>query len=143
MSSVRFDPRKDFPPTPFDHRHTAMAKKLKRMGLPFDPHVGCFVWDSEKVIQSPSPFPNRIYFILSLPRFLDIFGSKENIAEKLVWLPTWHQVRVLCEKMGIGGNRIVALWQVETPPSPGQELLTLYSILIDTLKKEMSHNEIR
>ena len=30
---------------------------------------------------------DRIYFILILPRFLDIFGSIEAIAEKLLWLP--------------------------------------------------------
>jgi hypothetical protein len=69
-----------------------------------------------------------------LPRFLDIFGSKENIADKLVWLPTWHQARVICDKLGVGDDRIAALWQVEAPPSPGDELLALYSILVDAYR---------
>ncbi|MDZ7663801.1 MAG: hypothetical protein U5K27_00455 [Desulfotignum sp.] len=135
MNSKKFDQENDVAPTPFSHRHTEMAEKLKETGLPFHPHVGCFVWDPQEVIKSPSPFPNRIYFILSLQRFLDIFGNKENIKKQLVWLPTWHQARVLCEKMDIGTDQIASLWQKEANMSPGEDLLAIYSILYETLKK--------
>jgi len=134
MKPIRFDPENNLAPTPFDERHFLLARELKGRGLPFEPHVGCFVWDPQKAISVESPFPDRVYFILSLPRFLDIFGSKANIVEKLVWLPTWHQARLLCRKMGIDDDRIAALWRDQSAPAPGEELLRLYQLMIDGLK---------
>jgi hypothetical protein len=133
MKPVPFDPAKDMAPTPFDERHRLLAQRLKTLGLPFAPHVGCFVWDPHETISAASPFPDRVYFILSLPRFVDIFGSRETIAEKLVWLPTWHQARQLCEKMNIGDDRIAAAWQENPPPTPGDELLRLYGLIAEAL----------
>jgi hypothetical protein len=135
MKPVPFDPGTDLATTPFGERHLLLARQLKRRGLPFNPHVGCFVWDPENCIGADSPFPSRVYFILSLPRFLDIFGSKEKMIEKLVWLPTWHQSRLLGQTLGIGDERIAALWQAKHPPSPGEELLQLYKLMIDVLKR--------
>ena len=135
MKPVRFDPEKDLAPTPFDERHFLLALELKRHGLPFNPHVGCFVWDPEKYITAESPFPSRVYFILSLPRFLDIFGSIESISEKLVWLPTWHQARLLCRRMGIDDQIVVTDLMGENLPAPGEELLQLYKVMIDELKR--------
>jgi hypothetical protein len=135
MMPVPFDPATDLATTPFDERHLLSAQELKRRGLPFNPHVGCFVWDPQKCIAADSPFPSRVYFILSLPRFLDIFGSKQSMIEKLVWLPTWHQSRLLGRTLGIGDDRMVALWHDNPPPSPGDELLQLYQLLLDALKR--------
>lgn len=100
MTSIPFDPGKDIAPIPFEERLCRSALALKERGLPWRPHVGCFVWDPEGVIESPSPFPNRIYFILSLPRFLGIFGTAENMIDKLVWLPTMHQAKTVCRQLG-------------------------------------------
>ena len=128
MKPVPFNPNKDLAPTPFDKRHLVLAAKLKHLGLKFEPHVGCFVWDSQHVISAPSPFPNRVYFILSLPRFVDILGSLDKIAENLVWLPTWHQARLLCRQRGIGGGHS------DSRLSPEDELLQLYTLLWGDLK---------
>jgi len=65
-----------------------LASELKRAGLPWKPHVGCFLWDRDALIEASSPFPNRIYFILNLEHFLGRFETSEKIAEKLGWLPT-------------------------------------------------------
>jgi hypothetical protein len=135
VKPVRFDPDKDLATTPFDERHMLLARELKHLGLAFEPHVGCFVWDPQNVISADSPFPSRVYFILSLPRFLDIFGSKETIVEKLVWLPTWHQARLVSRKLGVADERIVAIWQTGHAPAPGEELLQLYKLMIDALKR--------
>jgi hypothetical protein len=104
MTPVPFDTDRDLAPIPFDDRICQLALKLKSSGLEWRPHVGCFVWDPDGVIQAPSPFPNRIYFILSLPRFLEIFGTLDRMIEKLVWLPTWHQARILCRHLGLRGK---------------------------------------
>lgn len=101
MTPIPFDPATDLAPIPFDNRICRLGRELKDKGLTWRPHVGCFVWDPEGLIQSPSPFPNRIYFVLSLPRFLDIFGTVENMVAKLIWLPTMHQARTLCRQLGL------------------------------------------
>jgi hypothetical protein len=125
----RFDAEVDLPPLPFDPRHTALARQLKERGLPWTPHVGCFVWDPDERIAVTSPFPERIYFILSLPRFLRGFGSLEAMTEQLVWLPTWHQARLLCRQLGIADREVTAIWAAEPPPATGEELLAIYRLL--------------
>ena len=134
MKPVHFNPEKDLAPTPFDRRHLLLAEKLKHLGLPFTPHAGCFVWDPQELISAPSPFPDRVYFILSLSRFVGILGSLEEVATCLVWLPTWHQARLLCEERGIGGGRVADLFRRLEPLPPGDELLQLFALLADDLK---------
>ena len=69
MQPVPFNPDSDLPPIPFDNDVCRLAEQLKRNGLPWVPHVGCFAWDPEHLIKPAAPFPDHIYFILSLPRF--------------------------------------------------------------------------
>jgi len=90
-----------FLPIPIDDTILAAAHRLKRLGLPWSPQVGCFVWDREAVISAPSPFPKRVYFILSMRRFTDIFGSQGKMQQQLVWVPTWHQAVQLCSRLGV------------------------------------------
>ncbi len=127
MQPVPFDPETDLAPLPFDAELCELARALKQRGLPWRPHVGCFVWDPDQCIKPASPFPLQIYFILSLPRFIEIFGSIDAITEKVIWLPTWHQARLLCQRYGIN--------PAPPPPaaSPTEELKTLYRLIGDAL----------
>ena len=136
MKPVPFDSQKDLAPVIFDNQTCRLACELKQLGIPWQPHVGCFVWDPDEQIKAESPFPHRIYFILSLPRFIDIFGSIEAIAEKLVWLPTWHQTRLLCQQLGVPDSAVANIWQSQTPPSAGQEMQRIYELLIGALKEQ-------
>jgi hypothetical protein len=111
-----------------------LAAEIKRLGIKWQPHVGCFVWDPDKHIKADSPFPHRIYFILSLPRFIDILGSIEAIAEKLVWLPTWHQARLLCQRLGVADQAVANIWQDQPCLSAGEELRQIYTLLLGALK---------
>ena len=133
MKSSPFDPALDLAPTPFEERHCLLALQLKEAGLRWRPHAGCFVWDREGVIQVPSPFPRQIYFILNLGRFLDIFNTIESLTEKLVWLPTWHQARLLAGLMDIDGREIYGIWSSGRIETPGDELYLLYEILLTRL----------
>jgi hypothetical protein len=135
MKPIPFNPRKDLAPVVFDTKICRLAAEIKRLGIPWQPHVGCFVWDPDEHIKAESPFPHRIYFILSLPRFVDLFGSIEAIAEKLVWLPTWHQARLLCQQLGVPDQIVATIWQRQTPPTAGEELVQIYKLLIGTLKE--------
>lgn len=133
MKSIPFDPQTDLAPVPFGLAHLELAREMKSRGLQWKPHVGCFVWDSKEIIEAPSPFPRRIYFILSLSRFVDIFGTAENAARNLVWLPTWHQARLIAVRLGVGLEKIAALWPEQSPPAPGEELLGIYRIILEAL----------
>ncbi len=95
------DAAEQFLPLPIDDTVLAAAYRLKMLGLPWSPQVGCFVWDREAVISAPSPFPKRVYFILSMRRFTDIFGNEEKMRQQLVWVPTWHQAFQLCSRLGV------------------------------------------
>lgn len=135
MHSTPFNIESDLAPIPFDRNHCEMAAQLKEAGLPWNPHVGCFVWDRDEQINVPSPFPERIYFILNLGRFLDIFGSVENITQKLIWVPTWHQARLLCAKLGIDKHEIMDTMLDENYTSIAREVLLLYKILLKKLNQ--------
>jgi hypothetical protein len=135
MDPIPFNSQKDLPPVVFDTKICRLANELKQLGIPWQPHVGCFVWDPDEHIKVESPFPHRIYFILSLPRFIDIFGSIEAIAEKLVWLPTWHQARLMCQQLGVPDQVVANIWQSQTPPSAGAELVKIYKLIIGALRE--------
>ena len=138
MKAVPFDPGKDLAPIPFEPRHVKLAETLKGLGLPWAPHVGCFVWDAQGTIEAGSPFPENIYFILSLPRFISIFGSTDAMSEKLVWLPTWHQARLLCRRLGVEDEEIAAIWTSGRTMNPGDELQAVYEKLADALRHPRS-----
>ena len=133
MTPVPFDPSNDLAPLPFDDRICRQARHMKAAGLKWRPHVGCFVWDPENCIKQDSPFPNRIYFVLSIPRFIEIFGDIETMAAKLVWLPTWHQARLICSDMGVPGEAVSTLWRNHDILPAGEELLHLYGVIMDAL----------
>ena len=136
MKTIRFDDSRDLAPMPFNDRICRQALELKRLGLNWHPHVGCFVWDVDNAIQVDSPFPGNIYFILSLPRFIEIFGSIENIVNKLVWLPTWHQARILCKQFGIPDEDIAGCLQSSGGLSAADELEQLYDRIATALRQK-------
>jgi len=136
MKPTTFDSNTNFPPIPFDKRHCEMAGVLKDNGLPWEPHVGCFVWDRDGLIEVSSPFPQRIYFILNMGHFLKLFETVENMAKRLVWLPTWHQARLLCNKFGVENKQIASLWHSMEMIEPGDDLLLLYKMIVGVLKQK-------
>jgi hypothetical protein len=135
MRVIRFNPEKDFAPIPFSEGICLLALDLKKLGLNWQPHVGCFVWDPDGFIKAESPFPERIYFILSLARFIEIFGSIENMVEKLVWLPTWHQARMLYQQLGVPDDGLANEAQFWTAFSPGEDLQQIYLRIGNALQK--------
>lgn len=134
MKPIPFNLKTDIAPIPFDEVHLDLARKMKKSGLKWKPHVGCFVWDPERLIETESPFPLRVYFILSLPRFINIFGSPEKVAEKLVWLPTWYQARVTALGIGIDQNQVTGLYNTESFPAPGDDLSGIYRLILEKLR---------
>lgn len=135
MKPTPFAPATDLAPIPFDGRHWAAARRLKQAGLAWKPHVGCFVWDPDGLLPVDSPFPDRVHFILNLGHFVRLLGSVERVQERLVWLPTWHQARLVAEALGVGEEAIRTIWTGETLPGPGEDLLMLYERILAALER--------
>lgn len=121
------------PPIPYDGKLMHLALKMKRLGLPWTPHVGCFVHDQQKVITAPSPFPDRIYFILNMQRFIRIFGSVEKMKQQLVWLPTWYQAVQLCRQLNISDDELNKAASAMDHFSPVDEMTRLYEAMATKL----------
>jgi hypothetical protein len=81
-------------------------------------------------------FPGRIYFILNLGHFLKIFGTLDHMVEKLTWLPTWHQARLLCATFNIETEDVAAVWKTGSVLAPGEELSVLYGMLLSKLHED-------
>ncbi len=133
MHPEPFDESRDYAPTPFDRRHCEMAARLKEAGLRWFVHVGCFAWDAGGVLIDFTPLPNNVYFILNLSIFARALGGVDQIHRKLVWLPTWHQARLLCREHGVPDEAVAAIWS--SPMGPGDELLALYELLLEKLNE--------
>jgi hypothetical protein len=136
MRSTPFHKDTDLAPMPFGRDHRLAAKRLKEEGLLWRPQVGCFVWDEMAVIEVPSPFPDRIYFILNLGHFLRGFGTVENMVDKLVWLPTWHQARLICQGMGIDSPEIREALCSAGVENVDHELLLIYNLILERLEEQ-------
>jgi hypothetical protein len=134
MRPIPFDANRDLAPIPFDERLLASALEMKNLGLTWHPHVGCFVWDATRRIQPDSPFPHNVYFVLSMPRFIGIFGSLKAMQEELVWVPTWHQARLLCRRMGVADEAVANACLSPKGLQPGKEENAIYRLLIEALK---------
>lgn len=117
-------------PIPMDDRLLDLAWDLKAAGLPWEPEVGCFVWDRQGIIASPSPFPKRIYFILSMKRFLSIFGDVDEMKRRLVWLPTWYQARQIIHRLQTRDMDRGLQRHANQSASPEAELIGLYQHIL-------------
>jgi hypothetical protein len=132
MKPTPFDPQTDLAPVPFSKNVKLRAKELKDKGLIWKPHVGCFVWDEHGIIKVPSPFPGDIYFILNLGHFLKIFDSIENMKDRLVWIPTWHQGRLIARQLGITQDAFMQVFDKHGTEADS-ELVALYELISNYL----------
>jgi hypothetical protein len=121
-------------PIPITQPLLDAAEALKAAGLPWTPRVGCFVWDPQHKIDAPSPFPLRVYFVLNMQRFINIFGSVAAMQEQLVWLPTWYQAMQLCARYGLTTTQ-TAPWIGDGDTTAGEgELIRIYGLIGDHLE---------
>lgn len=123
------------PSHPFDESLCALAADMKAAGLAWVPKIGDFVWDCGKVIGHPSPFSQRIYFILNINRFLDIFQTIEKMIDQLIWLPAWHQARTICRDLKIDDQVLKEAFCSQNGFAGEKDLRIIYDIILSRLKK--------
>ena len=52
MKLIPFNSQQDLAPMVFDIRICRLAAEIKQLGITWQPHVGCFVWDPDGHIKS-------------------------------------------------------------------------------------------
>ena len=124
------------PSHPFNETLCHLAVDLKAVGLKWIPRVGHYVWDNTGIISYPSPFPNRIYFIFNINRFLDIFQSIDRMTEQIVWLPAWHQARAVCVDLKINDTNLMDEFCRQGGFETGKDLETIYRIMLSSFQNK-------
>jgi hypothetical protein len=111
------------------------ARELKLLGLPWKPHAGHYVWDDAGLIDCPSPFHDRVYFILDLKHFLRRAGTVESLTQALIWLPTWHNAREILSSLGVSHESVAQRLEASNAIADGCELAMLYRMIAEQLQR--------
>lgn len=117
----------------FSPEEIALARQLKAAGLPWHPQPGHFVWDEAGVIEQPSPFHDRVFFILDLKHYLRRTTTFENLQKMFYWLPTWQDSREVLQALGISSSDIANRLVVEKAVEQDVERLVLYRMIHEGL----------
>jgi hypothetical protein len=92
-------------------------------------------------IDRPSPFQERVYFILDLKHFLRRSGTLDALKTAMVWLPTWHDARDILVAMGVGHEAVAEALQGQAVLHHREELLTLYRLIACRLREAIHARE--
>ena len=78
------------------------------------------------MIEKPSHFQDRVFFILDLKHFLRRMGSVDGLKKTLTWLPTWYDARYLLQSHGVSDDQVADSLREAQAIERKTELLTLY-----------------
>lgn len=112
----------------------ALARRLRDAGLPWTPAVGHYVYDERGIIEAPSPFQERVYFILDLKHFLRRSETIDGLIRAMFWLPDWRQTRALLRARGVPDETVISHLSRERAMEQGAELIALYRLLLAKLE---------
>ncbi|MGE0528843.1 MAG: hypothetical protein AB7P49_17395, partial [Bdellovibrionales bacterium] len=111
------------------------ARQLRDLGLPWEPQPGHYVWDEKGIIEQPSPFQERVYFILDLKHFLRRAETIEGLKTSMFWLPTWWDVRTLLKKFDVSSETIANRLHQQRAIEQDGELMELYHLLLEKMQQ--------
>ena len=117
----------------FSPEEIELARQLKVEGIAWEPQPGHFVWDETGVIEHPSPFHDRVFFILDLKHYLRRTSTIENLQKMFYWLPTWQDAREVLQNLGITSHEIADRLQQEKAVEKEMERLVLYRMIHEAL----------
>lgn len=117
----------------FSDAEISAAKSLRADGLEWNPAVGHYCFDEGGLVEAPSPFQDRVYFILDLRHFLRRANTIERLVAEMCWIPTWRQTRDLLRARGITDQQVQKHLMDSDAISSGDELRILYQFLRDNL----------
>ncbi len=133
------DDRTPRPATPlFTDDELKLAQLFKAYGLEWTPTPGQYVLDQGHLIEVPSPFQDRVYFILDLKHFLRRGGTVEELKKRLCWLPTWEEARELLRRFSIADTAVSDRLCETNAIARGCERLELYRMIEDCITGGMA-----
>lgn len=114
-----------------------LAQLFKAYGLEWTPSPGQFVLDQSHLIEVPSPFQERVYFILDLRHFVRRSGNIEELKQRMCWLPTWEDARRLLRQFSVADAEVSRRVCETGALAAGRERLELYRIIEDCLTGDL------
>lgn len=121
------------PFVPFTGEEITLARRLREAGLPWTPRPGHYVYDEKGIIDAPSPFQAKVYFILDMKHFLRRSGSVEELKQSLTWLPTWREARHWLETAGVQSALVQSTIASPAVWRRHGELAALLELMLHTL----------
>ena len=118
----------------FTESEIAIAGRCKRLGLPWEPKPGHYVYDATDFCPHPSPFQERVYFILNYPYFMQAAGGVARFKEIMVWLPTWEDLRLILRDKGFDDREIFEYLRDQSAVERGNEREMLYLLVESVLR---------
>ena len=112
-----------------------LAKRLRELGLTWVPTVGHYVFDETGFCRKPSPFQDRVYFVLNYDYFVQAVGGVDRFKEIMIWLPTWEDLRVALRNRGVSDLEIAAHLTKQRAIESGAERRVLYELLTVLLEQ--------
>jgi hypothetical protein len=114
-----------------------LAKRLRDLGLVWEPMPGHYVWDEAGLIEKASPFQEGVYFILDINHFLRRAGSLDAMKRSLIWLPTWHDARDVLQTLGVSDAEVASRLASKEAIEHRAELMVLYELIAETLGRSI------
>lgn len=111
-----------------------LARRLRELGLPWQPQAGHFVLDETGLVDRPSPFQDGVYFILNFDYFMELAGGVEQFKQIMTWLPTWSDARLVLQSLGVADDDVADVLHRERAIQEQTELATLYRLIESTLR---------
>lgn len=105
------------------------ARRLRRLGLNWEPRVGHYVLDETGICLKGSPFQDKVYFILNYDYFMQLCGGVVRCKEVMLWLPTWEDLRQVIQELGVCDSEVAAYLSDRHAVESGLERLALYELV--------------
>ena len=68
----------------FREEEIILARRLRDRGLPWEPKPGHFVYDETGFCRQPSPFQEKVYFILNYDYFMKAVGGVDRFKSIMI-----------------------------------------------------------
>ena len=118
----------------FSEPEINIARQLKSLNLNWTPQSGHYVYDETEFCHQPSPFQDRVYFVLNYPYFMKAVGGVERFRQMMTWLPTWYDARQILSAMDVTNQQVYEHLLSTNSIQKGQERLALYRLILEELE---------
>ena len=113
----------------FAEEEIELAKQFDELSLDWEPRAGHYVLDVTEFCQQPSPFQDRVYFILNYDYFMKAVGGVDRFKEIMVWLPTWEDAREILHSLEVTDESVEQQLQDGQAIANRSERIVLYRLI--------------